>query len=151
MAKARKQAATAKPTEVQFEFLKSNFFRVIHVDGAFGGLSPNGRTIHLAVFSERRAIPTRTVHPIGDGGKLGNEARDRREGSKGFVRELEADLTMDLATAISVQRWLVGKIEEMAKANDVTVDLSTGTIQQKGPSKDSNAAPKAGNGNGSNR
>ena len=33
----------AIPSEVEFDFIKSNFFRVIKADGAFGGVAPNGR------------------------------------------------------------------------------------------------------------
>ena len=51
------------PKELEFDFIKSNFFRVIKADGAFGGISPNG-SIHMALYSERSAIPTKTFHSL---------------------------------------------------------------------------------------
>jgi hypothetical protein len=68
-----KRRTQKKLTEIEFDFIKSNFFRVIHVDGAFGGLSPNG-FVHMALYSERRAIPTKVVHKI-EGAALGLKLR----------------------------------------------------------------------------
>ena len=39
------------------DYIKSNLFRVVVADGAFGGLTPRGN-IHIDFWSERRAIPT---------------------------------------------------------------------------------------------
>jgi hypothetical protein len=39
--------------EIEFYFEKSHLFRVIHVDGAIGAISPGNRLIHMAVFNER--------------------------------------------------------------------------------------------------
>jgi hypothetical protein len=105
------------PTEVAFEFIKSNLFRVIAVDGIFGGLSPQGRSIHMAVFSERRPLPRRTVHGVTSGGGLGDELLDRREGRQAFaVREVEADLVMDLMTAQQLHMWLAEKIDQLRES-----------------------------------
>lgn len=101
--------------EVSFEFIKGTHFRVISVDGAFGGVSPQGRSIHMAVFSERRALPRKTFHPL-KSGSLGDEILDRRESRTGFIRELEADLAMDLLTAMNMHKWLGDKIDQLTKA-----------------------------------
>ena len=43
------------PKELEFDFIgKSNFFRAIRADGAFGGLAPNG-VLHMALYSERQS------------------------------------------------------------------------------------------------
>jgi len=113
-------AAHAKPpSEIAFDYIKSNFFRVISVDGAFGGLGPSGRSLHMAVFSERRALPRRIVHSVSPDGLLGEELRDRRETRSAIVRELEADLTMDLPAAVALHKWLGGKIKELADMHGV--------------------------------
>ena len=81
---------TAKrPTEIAFDYIKSNFFRVIHADGAFGGLAPNGN-IHMALFSERQAIPTKVVYSV-EGTGIGPEISDKREEREALVREVEVD------------------------------------------------------------
>src|SRR5689334_23353953 len=108
---AKKQVAPGKKLgDIEFDFIKGNFFRVISVDGAFGGLSPQGRSIHMALFSERRPLPRKTVHSLGTDGLLSDELMDRRETRKAFVREVEADVVMDLPTAIAIRKWLTRKI-----------------------------------------
>ena len=41
---------------VKFHYIKSNSFRVLHVDGSLGGITP-GRNIFVSLFSERGALP----------------------------------------------------------------------------------------------
>lgn len=120
-----------KPKDVSFDFIKSAHFRPISVDGIFGGLSPQGRSIHMALYSERRALPRKTVHPVSAEGKLGEEIMGKRESRDAFIREIEVDAVMDLQTAMSLRKWLTGKIQELAKAQDVTVDLESLEIKAK--------------------
>lgn len=113
------------PTEVTFDLIKSNFFRVIYVDGAFGGLSPSGK-LHMALFNERLALPTRIVQAI-EGDKLGLEIRGKRQSRDTIVRELEIDVVMDVERAIVIRDWLDDKIRQHAllfgtKSPNVTSD-----------------------------
>lgn len=105
-------------TKVDVFFHKSNFFRVIHVDGCHGGINPRGQ-IHCGVFSERAAIPLRTEFSVKDG-QPGPE--QVVEGKSGIVRELEADLVMDLNTATAFYIWLGDKIEHLRKGLGVSDD-----------------------------
>ena len=100
MATSRKTARrkTKQPTEVSFDYIKSNIFRVIHADGAFGGLAPNGN-IHMALYNERQAIPTQMVYAL-EGIGLGPEIKGKRKGRGGLVREVEVDVIMSLARRI---------------------------------------------------
>ena len=97
--------------ELEFHFEKSNFFRVIHVDGAYGGFSPANLQIHMAVFSERQPIPRKVVQEV-RAGELGAEIPAKRVGKTGMFRELEADLVMSVETAIALRVWLDQKINE---------------------------------------
>ena|ERR1035437_2387583 len=97
--------------EMEFHFEKSTAFRVIHVDGAFGGIAPN-RHIHMAVYSERQPIPKRIVHTIA-GGVLGPELLEKRETRSGIFREIEADLVLTKESALAVRDWLDQRIAEM--------------------------------------
>ena len=99
-----------KKVEIAFDFIKSNYFRVIHVDGAFGGLAPNG-AIHMSVFSQRHPIPKKVVHEL-DGAKLGPELLNKREVRKAIVREVEADLVLNIGEAILLRDWLDSRIQE---------------------------------------
>jgi hypothetical protein len=100
------------PTPIRFHYVKSNFFRVIHVDGAFGGLSPRG-LIEMAVFNERLPIPTLTVQPLKEDQTLGDELRDARVSRDGIFRELEANLVFDVETAKILVDWLQDKIKQL--------------------------------------
>lgn len=97
--------APGVPDEVTFHIIKSNFFRVLHIDGVWGAFTPDGN-LHISVYNERVAIPQKIVIGISQDGSTGDELRDRREGKDGYVREIEADLVMDIATARSFNSWL---------------------------------------------
>lgn len=98
------------PTKIQFFYLKNALFRTLHVDGVVGGLTPRG-LIHLAVYSERPAIPQIITQGITAEGRLGEELS--REGKEGIVREIDADLLMSKATAVELRNWLSDRILEL--------------------------------------
>lgn len=100
---------------IKFNFIKSNYFRVIHLDGAYGGLTPN-RYIHMTVYSERMAIPRETQRELLQDGTLGKESViDTKEG---VVRELEADLIFGELEAIALRDWLNEKIEALKEIRE---------------------------------
>jgi hypothetical protein len=104
---------TVAPPQMEFDFIKSNFFRVVRGDGAFGGIAPNG-AIHMGIFSERTPFPQKTVHNIGPTGDLGSELREQREGRKAIIREMEVDVVLEIAQAIALRQWLDERIQQYA-------------------------------------
>ena len=107
--------ATASPKKVRFHYIKSNNFRSIHADGVFGGPTPRG-DISATFFNERRPLPDQTVQIVNEDGKLGDELMEERIERDGILRELEANIIMDLACAKSMVIWLQAKIESVEKA-----------------------------------
>src|SRR5690348_5807255 len=101
---------SALPSSVEFNYVKSNYFRVIHVTGAFGGFSPDGG-IFMAVFNERAPLPDVTIQSIESAGQLGAEIIEKRKSSHGIIRELEVGLAMNVQTARSLFNWLKERIE----------------------------------------
>jgi hypothetical protein len=97
--------------ELEFDFEKSNYFRVIHVDGFFGGLAPT-QLLHLAVYNERQPIPKRVFHNVKDG-VLQPETMSKRDARPGLFREVEADLVISMEVAMALRAWLDDKIAEM--------------------------------------
>jgi len=95
---------------IAFDYIKSNFFRVIHADGVFGGPTPHGH-LHLAFYSERTAIPRRIVHDLQTDGTLGQVREIQSRDS--IVRELDIDVFLSFDTAVSLHEWLGEKIEIM--------------------------------------
>jgi hypothetical protein len=96
--------------EVPVKYVKSNFFRVIHADGAWGGISPRG-DIHMSFYNERGALPDSGVITVGDEGKIVKPEAVQSSGS--LVREIECDVVFDLVTAVGFRKWLDNKISEM--------------------------------------
>lgn len=99
------------PEKVGFDFIKSNLFRVIHADGVWGGVGPRGN-IQMGFYSERFPIPRRVEMEIKEG-RVGDEiSRDARSD---IVREVEAEVIMNLQTAKALKDWLTTKIDEATK------------------------------------
>ena len=119
MANGNKKIVTKRFTgKVRFDYIKSNFFRVICVDGAHGGLRPSGRSIHMALFSERNAIPKAEEFEVKDG-RVGIQTD--KQGRAAIVREVEVDAIMSLDTARAIRDWLsqmIAKLETAAQNSE---------------------------------
>ena len=100
---------TEFPT-ISFNYIKSNGFRVLHVDGAIGSITPAG-LIFVGLYSEQNAIPQIMVHQITDTGQVGSENQEERVGKKGIVREVEVGAMMSLETATALVAWLQEQIK----------------------------------------
>ena len=99
---------TPARTSIKFNYIKSSQFRVVHADGAYGGITPRGY-IHASLYSERRPLPQTTEVPILPGDQLGEErALVQKED---MVRELEVGVIMDLVAAKAFHDWLGKKIK----------------------------------------
>ena len=104
------ETVSGMPQRVKFFYIKGQHFRVIHVDGSIGGLTPRG-LLHIALFNERPAIPQMTEHGFTEEGYLGDATV--QEGKEGIVRELEVDILMSRATAVEMRDWLSNRIEDL--------------------------------------
>ena len=102
------------PKRVKFDFIKSSCFRVIHVDGMFGGPTGQGN-IAMTVFSERSPIPKQVVHPVTAQG-LGEELKEERVSRDAIVREAEACVMLSLPVAESMREWLDRHIKGLKTA-----------------------------------
>jgi hypothetical protein len=109
---------------LKFHFHKSTAFRVVHADGAWGGLTPR-LDVFMTFYSERPPIPQVIVHEITDRGLLGQEVRSEREAKDGIIREAEVGVTMDLSVAKSLVAWLQEKIREAEKLRSTVASEAT--------------------------
>jgi hypothetical protein len=112
---------------VQFHYIKSNSFRMVHVDGAIGSITPTGY-IHAAVYSERMPIPRMAAHSVGKDGVLGPAIeQDMRTG---VVREVEIGLLFSRGSAEALKNWLAGQIEALDKAVLEARAAAGGTVNE---------------------
>ncbi|MCH8150799.1 MAG: hypothetical protein IH830_00315 [Planctomycetes bacterium] len=106
----------APPTEIAFHYEKGNYFRVIHVDGGHGGLSPDGQSLVLSVYTERRPIPKKEVFDLDENGALIQPPKDKDERT-GIFREVEATLIMNPTTASAIRIWLTKYLDQQKEAS----------------------------------
>ncbi|HLJ90506.1 MAG TPA: hypothetical protein VKZ53_27100 [Candidatus Angelobacter sp.] len=107
-------ANDTQPASVTFRYVRSNFFRVIHIDGGYGGLTPSGG-IFFSVYNDRTPTPDETVQLINEDGTLGPELIEKTKVKEGVEREVEACILMNVQTAKAVLVWLEERVK-MAEA-----------------------------------
>ena len=113
-----KQSSEATPSKenrkrIKLNYIKGSLFRVIHSDGVIGGPSPNGRGIHMSLWSERAPIPLQVIHELDDQGHMGKEVE--RVQRDGIVREVEVDIVITLDTAEAMANWLNNQVASLKK------------------------------------
>ncbi len=99
----------ADEDRLRFHYLKSNFFRSVHVDGLIGGITPR-LTIVMGFYSERHPYPDQIAHAINPNGTLGDELLEERIARDGLVRELEVNTVMSIDVAKAVINWLTQQV-----------------------------------------
>jgi hypothetical protein len=111
-AESTKESAedSQKSHDLLINYLKSHYFRVIHADGIWGGVSPRGN-IHMSFYNERAALPDISRVTLSDQGQ--QVAPERYKSSSKIVREIEADVIIDLTTAKALSEWLLDKIQTL--------------------------------------
>ena len=98
-------------TQVQLRYIKSTVGPVLHADGIFGGLTPQG-AIYLAFFAEHAKIPdsvTLEVDATGPTREVGSRPTE-------WVREVGVEITMSLNVAQSLRAWLDEKFNAYERA-----------------------------------
>jgi len=86
------------------EYIESNAFRVIHVDGARGALRADRRSVHLTLYSERPRTPDEEPLTV-----EGPEARVLP--TTRLVREVEVEAILDTEAARRIIAVLVEALE----------------------------------------
>lgn len=106
--------------QIQFHYKKSNLFRVIHSDGAWGGLTPE-LDVFFTFFNSRPPIPEMLVQKIDDDGKLGDEIPELGISKKGIVREVEVGVVMkseDVQNLIIFLQDRLANIKKIKESNE---------------------------------
>ena len=114
---AKSRTVATEDRSVVFDYIKSNYFRVIHADGAIGGVTARGY-IHMSLFSERASIPKQIKFSVDKNGHLGDEISRETRGT--FIREMEADVFMDEDGAVALHQWLGEKIAQLHELKSKT-------------------------------
>lgn len=118
MAKRPKEHTGAtQPTKIKFGYIKSNLFRVIHADGAIGGLTPSGN-VHISFYSERSAIPKTMFHTRNEDGSLGSPIPEETIVRDEIIREMDIDVVLSPAAVDGLIKWLTDRRADLAVHRD---------------------------------
>ena len=94
---------------IHFDFIRSPFFRVVHSNGAWGGITPKGE-LSVTFYSERGALPRRITHELTSDG-LGQEID--RDHAIAVERECEVEILMNLQEAVNLHEWIGGHLKAL--------------------------------------
>jgi hypothetical protein len=98
--------------QITFNYVKSNFHRVIHTDETFSGVTPNGE-IYVELCSERPSLPRQIVVSLDKSGQVKEEAFEPQDVNSHIDREMEASIVMNLETAESLFLQLFDLLESL--------------------------------------
>ena len=94
--------------------------RPIPINGAFGGLTPNGESVVAHAYIEHNSIPNLVTHNVDEQGRVNLSEGDpilRGE----ITRKVETTLTMSPEAAVRIGQWLMEKgqfaLEERERRN----------------------------------
>jgi hypothetical protein len=105
---ANQENISSTTPEVIAQYLKSNYSRVIHADGAWGGLTPY-MNIYMALFSEHPPIPRSIKYKVEHSGTLSELSR---EAPPGITRDIEVEVVLSLEVARSLRNWLDDRLKQ---------------------------------------
>lgn len=86
-------------SQIEFNYIKGNHFRIIHADGVMSNGTPRG-DLFLGFYNERFPLPDSQTFEINEEGRIINEIMEKRKiNSKGIMREVEVGVTLDIEAA----------------------------------------------------
>lgn len=91
------------PKKITFRFEKDDDYRIISVNGVWGGPTPRG-DIMVDLFHEAQSLPEEVTHETTTDGQLGNEIERTPPGT--LQRTVMVGLTLTVDQAESIGLWL---------------------------------------------
>lgn len=96
--------------QIGIYYQRARHYRTIHADGAQFGVTPRA-AIQFTLFSDQRPMPEFVLHQVTPEGNLGEVIEEVKK--EGVIREVEANVVMDVATAASFVEKLQGVLEQI--------------------------------------
>jgi len=119
------------PSSIKIYYRKANFFRVVHVDGALGGITPT-RNIFVSLYNQRNPLPRMIEQTLSPDGTLGDVID--RQGKVGLFREMEVGLVLTAPAAREIAKFLLAQatlLEESTRTPaPTTTSVSSGEEQR---------------------
>ena len=117
-----------KSKTVEFIYQKSNDYKIIYVNGVYGGLTNKG-DIKFDLFHEYNPVPEADVYSVTEDGLLGERVRQKGILDNVFIRERLIGVIMTPQAVRSIGQWLISKADEYDKwAEETRTKLGGGEI-----------------------
>lgn len=114
--KVEEETNSKSNNEIVFKYRFPEDYNPVYVNGAQGGINPQGEIVANFYF-ERLALPNRQTHFLNEDGRLGGiKDNDPEDLNRSFVRYVDTGVVMNLQTAKSIFNWL-GKQIALVEAN----------------------------------
>jgi hypothetical protein len=95
--------------KVPINYTKSTLCRVVHIDGAWGGVTPQGN-VQMALYSEKAGelVPDAGTYEILEGGQL----KEKKIASvpTAVTREIEVEVIISADAAKAIRDWIDDKL-----------------------------------------
>jgi hypothetical protein len=103
-----------KTDKIKFKYIFQDDYNPKYVNGAFGGISPQGEIV-LNFYLERVALPRSQTYSVKEGLALSEISEQREPGDheSSVVRFVENGIVLDLAHAEDIHRWQGAHIETL--------------------------------------
>jgi hypothetical protein len=111
----KNEKSQPKGETVLFKYIFPSDLKELHVNGAFGGVAPDGM-IHMAFYSERQAIPNVEKRPVNPDQTLGDQKEEEKKYQ--YVRIVQASLVFNDKTATNFINWLDGRIKDLEQLRE---------------------------------
>jgi hypothetical protein len=111
----KNQKGQLKGETVSFKYIFPSDLKELHVNGAFGGVAPDGM-IHMALYSERQAIPNVEKRLMNPDKTLGDKKEEEKKYE--YVRIVQASLVFNDKVATSFINWLDGRIKDLEQLRE---------------------------------
>ena len=98
------------PTKITFRYEKDEDYRLIPVNGVWGGATPRS-DILVDLFHESYTLPEVLTHAVTPGGQLGEEVKRTPTGE--IRRKVFVGMVLTAEQAESIGRWLLEQAREV--------------------------------------
>ena len=97
-------------TKITFRFEKDEDYRLIPVNGVWGGVTPRS-DIFVDLFHESHTLPEVVTHEVTPDGRLGTEVK--RTPTDEIQRKVLVGMVLTAEQAESIGRWLLEKAHQV--------------------------------------
>ena len=94
--------------EVEIRFERASDYKIVHADGAWGGITPSG-SVAIGFYAEYKGEPTSIIYEA----KGGSPTEVRRSGPEPLRRELQVNVMMTESVAVALYEWLGTRLAEL--------------------------------------